>query len=136
MKLQNQVCSLKLAKKLKKLGVKQESLFWWNRTTKRLYPSKIVWAGSAWISAFTVAELGEMLPAIITKTMSTPFSRTDRIYWLGISREWNTSKGKDWTIHYTTQESKGHTLEVLYDKSEANLRAKMLIYLLENKLTK
>ena len=31
MKLQNQVCSLELSKKLKELGVKQESLWYWIR---------------------------------------------------------------------------------------------------------
>ena len=30
MKLEDQVCSLELAKKLKELGVKQDSLFYWN----------------------------------------------------------------------------------------------------------
>ena len=30
MKLKNQVCSLKLAEKLKKLGYPQKGLFWWS----------------------------------------------------------------------------------------------------------
>ncbi len=29
MKFEEQVCSLQIAKKLKELGVRQESLFWW-----------------------------------------------------------------------------------------------------------
>lgn len=30
MKLENQVCSLELSKRLKELGVKQDSLWWWH----------------------------------------------------------------------------------------------------------
>src|SRR5437868_5642219 len=75
MKLEDQVTNLELSKRLKELGVKQESLFWWefyisgDPELKRAgeqeciegesepwYPSKDC------ISAFTVAELGEMLP--------------------------------------------------------------------------
>jgi hypothetical protein len=72
MKLENQVCSLDLAKRLKKLGVKQESLFWWSAHTE---PATLwnEWSlekqeGSPDTSyaAFTVAELGEMLPDYIT----------------------------------------------------------------------
>lgn len=82
MKLEQQVCSLELAKKLKELGVKQESAFVWsvpNPEKGRNEREKLVlgkycevmlchkardW-GEAFdvYSAFTVAELGEMLPA-------------------------------------------------------------------------
>ena len=63
MKLEEQVCSLELAKKLKELGVKQESYFWYYE----LYGDN-AWSlgplnksGNHTLSAFTVAELGEML---------------------------------------------------------------------------
>lgn len=63
MKLEHQVVSLELAKKLKELGVKQESLYWWvNR-----FPWSIQrheegrWSRARTHSAFTVAELGEIL---------------------------------------------------------------------------
>jgi len=78
MQLQNQVSSLEFSKKLKELGVKQESLFYWIK----LYDGTIILnhslmrehsvAGDLYqqfpsvksnkYSAFTVAELGEMLP--------------------------------------------------------------------------
>lgn len=85
MKLEQQVVSLELAQKLKELGVKQESLFAYSsleminfkegtaeiesRTpiTKIRLVSDYDWTGDlVWIaSAYTVAELGEMLPATV-----------------------------------------------------------------------
>lgn len=73
MQLTQQVCSLELAKKLKSLNVKQESLFWWmdiKESTCRVITSEDACDGDQcyvpkkWkedgraISAFTVAELG------------------------------------------------------------------------------
>ena len=74
MKLENQVCSLELAKKLKELGVKQEGLFKWHSKLdgkgNRVY-TEIVYLPIKQMeqdySAFTVAELGEMLPNSIDK---------------------------------------------------------------------
>ena len=69
MPLEKQVSSLEPSKHLKELGVKQESHFYWNRPTN-LAPHQIVSGTFTWktddedgrVSAFTVAELGEMLP--------------------------------------------------------------------------
>jgi hypothetical protein len=71
--LEKQVCSLELARKLKALGVKQESLFWWYRYYQETDAEPIEGVGIEYqgedgrggemiCSAFTVAELGEMLP--------------------------------------------------------------------------
>lgn len=108
MKLENQVCSLKLAKKLKGLGVKQKSLFWWDANDafqewflrQPLEPRNKMIA----VSAFTVAELGEMLP-----------------------RGFYTEKFRDkfrGMFH-------DHMQMVTIETTEANARAKMLIYLKE-----
>lgn len=77
MNLEQQVCSLDLAKKLKKLGVKQESVFRWitgdrsNEYYKRNEVFKVQctdgdgqWVPDHWeevCAAFTVAELVELL---------------------------------------------------------------------------
>jgi hypothetical protein len=62
MKLEDQVCSLEYAKKLKELGISQESLFCYtNDYDLEFLPSEIRNCNIC-ISAFTVAELGEMLP--------------------------------------------------------------------------
>ena len=129
MKLENQVCSLPLAQQLKELGVKQESLFAWarNRQTalpepRVLYrPQLIDWNSDPitgapafqyddLASAFTVAELGEMMK----------YANTVTSYWGNRDARWC------W-IAQTTYD------EVVAD-TEADARAKMLIYLLENNL--
>jgi hypothetical protein len=64
MKLESQVCSLELSKRLKQLGVKQESYFVWScMAGASKWEVREDWANedSRWISAFTVAELGEIL---------------------------------------------------------------------------
>ncbi len=102
MKLENQVCSLELAKKLKGLGIKQESLFqWsWDNEDYRLVYNK---PHLDLFAAFTVAELGEML------------SKYDEpLPHIG-DEDWYWYKGE----------------EEIGAKTEANARAEMLIYLLE-----
>jgi hypothetical protein len=118
MKLENQVCSLELSKKLKELGVKQESLFWWfcdgSQAHRIIYGNTDVPMTKYTLhSAFTVAELGELLPLFV-----------------------DTSKN-DKGEYYT--ETIASVLgwkddQVFFEKTEAGARAKMLIYLLENKL--
>ena len=130
MKLKDQVASLILSKKLKELRVKQESLYkWcvWDRKAPdydgekdRLFTEKewedfaedYIPPESEFYSAFTVAELGELLPT-------------------GTTSHINPDKG--WHIHTwrTSNPKKGMYIQ---SKTEANARAKMLIYLIENKL--
>ena len=67
MKIEYQVCSLELSQKLKDLGVPQESLFYWtpdfNNDFDLIYgePTSGWQRKGARVSAFTVAELGEIL---------------------------------------------------------------------------
>lgn len=74
MKLEDQVVSLELAKKLKELGVKQESYFWWvnpdltekNVTQLLSYDERFInHHPDLYFSAFTAAELGPMIPFTI-----------------------------------------------------------------------
>jgi len=142
MELEKQVTSLELSIRLKELGVKQESLFWWlfirdtkNVNFKEYKDNDFTSEGSvyygrqaesykrsyedAWeYSAFTVAELGEMLPAC-----------TDTHYF-------KHQKGKEdgrWRI-YSVRNGEAISNYWIEDDTEANARAKMLVYLLENKL--
>jgi hypothetical protein len=107
MKLEDQVCSLELAKRLKELGVKQESLFYWVSIQGKYFIQYAIFVDSEYqsqltYSAFTVAELGEGLPEKVL------FNEV-----MGDKR-----------------------LSDFYDGNEADARAKMRIYLIENGLVK
>lgn len=120
MKLEHQVCSLELSKRLKELGFQQKSIFVWevfndNVFGVKFYPNAVVsdgWNHYKLYSAFTVAELGEMLPA-------------NAYSMYGIN---------DWTACYDGIKELGEEYFELSADTEANARAKMLSYLLENKL--
>lgn len=119
MKIEQQVTNLEHSSKLATLGIKQSSLFYWainsyNKEVKKItmHPDSrdIVY------SAFTVAELGVMLPEEVS------------------TGKWDESFGfsvKSPLCH------KIDTAENLFIKypTEAQARAAILIYLLENKLT-
>ena len=126
--LEWQLSNLKLSKKLKELGVKQESL-WWHRSPT---PSH----GRDWwnietcqdshakenYSAFTVAELGEMLPDILKEN-----NQELQITKVSFSK-------KPWCVSYYDKIEKMYIHQPA--ETEANARAKMIIYLIENKLIK
>lgn len=116
MKLENQVVSLELAKKLKELGVKQESLFKYIATfpsgeyrISDRYTETDLSYGADVISAFTVAELGEILPE------GFRIEKFKDNYWCFDKKRRNR-------MHWEISET------------EADARAKCLIYLIENKL--
>ncbi len=132
MKLEKQVTSLELSKKLKELGVKQESLFYWvshfngdelvfENDEHNFYKS--VWKERS--SAYTVAELGEMLPRGLCtqKAPETYHMQFDSDAW---KDAWNI-KGLELGFRELWEETKADT--------EADARAKCLIYLIENDLT-
>ena len=144
MKLENQVCSLELAKKLKELGVKQESLWHWKEHRPYLWkkqlkaiignnnlPKYIIPSGQydeAFVySAFTVAELAEMLP--------NEFSDKGKNYYMSLRKNKYSSKTYSWGLSYSAYWDNCYE-DMIYsvcEDTEANARAKMLIWLIENK---
>lgn len=134
MNLEDQVCSLELAKKLKELGVKQESLFYWARngiyvpgfSNENEEPNSIIYFNqhhkqdSKQYSAFTVSELCEILPVFLDD------------YRFVIIKLENGKYGTDY-IHMTT-DNHSYSFSDTEDNTIANACAKMLIYLIENKL--
>jgi hypothetical protein len=125
MKLEDQVVSLELAKKLKELGVKQESLFWWNEFDLKDwekeqgvepwsldYQTHNIPAYQSF-SAYTVAELGEMLPVRITTGRRKSYIMGKQYYFCNL----------DGRLKH--QESAN---------TEADARAQMLVYIIENNL--
>jgi len=137
MKLKDQVCSLELAKRLKELGVKQRSYFWWVELSHELVTTQTaVISGieeercelrdigvKRICSAFTVAELGEMLPLYLEIDANKGISFSVETCGLQI---WKTYDNKGWVVAYGNR--------ITSDDTEANARAKMLVYLLENDL--
>jgi len=123
MELSKQVTSLELSKRLKELGVKQESLFYW-RNVNYMGGEKIdkwIIEKKGDISAFTVAELGEMLPEYVC----------GKKYDIGmcIVEILRIPKGM-------AEKAPRPFISRFEAETEADARAKMLIYLLENNLIK
>lgn len=116
MNSEHQVTSLEPSKRLRVLGVPQDSYFCWDKIKYGEYTimkSPAVPEIRDCFSAYTVAELGEMLPA---------FYATRRI----------SDSPERWEA-FRTFATKASAHEEQAD-TEADARAAMLIYLLENKL--
>lgn len=140
MTIENQVCSLGLAKQLKELGVKQHSIFIHYRENNDSYsirgwnepaPSHIVdpigYKKNIVIPAFTVAELSELLPVSINIDSIHYFLclKKDRIY----------KKGDFWNIVYRDCDGWSEDgLGEIFEKKLVDGLAKALIYLLEHNL--
>ena len=105
------VTSLELSKKLKELGVKQESEFY-HAGDKRIIANEVKKLFPVLFSAFLSSEIGEMLPEYQTT--------------------WKSSEkfGLGWHCNDDNQEEEYHQTA----NTEANARALMLIYLIENNL--
>jgi len=145
--LENQVCSLKLAKKLKELGVEQKSLFYWAKPSSiyikdennmsntqlnehsdgednyRLFYYEGNPINKGLYSAFTVAELGEMLPEVKiayceAELKSIPFTPDISKYIGG------------WAIAYRgIWPKRKRRLAIFSGKTEADVRAEMIAFL-------
>ena len=124
MKLENQVVSLELAREMKELGFKQKSLFWWQDceegTIELRYDKTDTNYGipvQAHYSAYTVAELGEM------------FERDFKIH------SGKTVNCKElYYCSFMESENGGNKINWFGADTEADARAKMLIYLKKNNL--
>lgn len=129
MKLENQVCSLELAKRLKEFGVKQESLFYWHyymgKESEASVCQSFGMSSGVFNSAFTVAELGEMLPDTIKP-------KGEGIAYFSVEKT-DTKSDQIWEVYYEYFTNEGGRIG-FNANTEANARAKMLVYLLENKL--
>jgi len=155
MKLEQQVTSLELSKKLKELGVKQDSLFYWVdkfplvtiepiivdvKKFDNYYEGKTEDFARALknniYSAFTVAELGNLMPKEIEDTNSEGLKR------LFFFDTWKCNSGFLWRCAYSYYENMNRAntrIEYLKGvdgdigaETEADCRAKMLIWLVEN----
>jgi len=134
--LKHQVSNLELSIKLRDLGVNQTSMYMWaedimiNPALKLKKDIRIYHESHGQFahlkriaSAYTVAELGEMLPDCYDHNGDIT---------LNISKEYNTGK-YIWYIDYGEDCS---IIKETKDITEANARAKMLIWLIENNKVK
>lgn len=134
MNLEQQVCSLDLSKRLKELGIKQQSYLWWsishpevaehNEERQALEQTRSEVSHGKWatkdgkledISAFTVAELGRKME----KAKKGDFLRA-------------YCEVMDLSLDQTTGPERALMAAILM--TEVDIAAKMLIYLIENKL--
>lgn len=130
MKIEEQVCNLELSKRLKELDVEQNGLFsFWEfhndnikledrhkRPILDIYRREKKYGGAYWTkicSAFTVAELGEMLPFVF-----------------------NTHRCVEGFACFGRSEGAKFSERMFIERTEADARAKMLIYLIEQGLVK
>lgn len=134
MKLEDQVCTLEQAKKLKELGIFQSNTF--HYASSQEYNKVYYGAPAAYIpgdtyTAFTVAELGLLLPGMI--------GDVKLVQWHIVSNDhrWALSYGIQYRykdndpIHHGT-----FPLHCVFGSTEAKARAELLICLLiDGKIT-
>ena len=162
MELEKQVCNFELAKKLKELGVKQDSLFYWwedkgqfvdtDRFGEDRYCSRQIEFGedsrNHWheikISAFTVAELGNLLPILVKSDNVTYFLNSNKFFAIRDGELWAVTYSRFhcgcnncWCKKHTPElNNKEEVLISMEYENEADARAGMLIHLIENNLIK
>ena len=135
MKLEQQVCSLELSKRLRELVVRQESVFYWVKhigyepylQASKEAPSGVWVEGTEVYSAFTVAELGEMLPLYIGNANANGLEQPYALF-----TSWNDTEG--WSVAYCPPGGGTMAYHLQVENTEADARAKCLIYLIENGL--
>ena len=136
MKLEQQVCSLELAKRLRDLGVKQDGAFFWVEPCgggewilrdDESFDHMASLAADDYVSAFTVAELERLLPFEVNFPFKNGKKRSHN-HWRVI--------GKQRPNGYAARYVGGNSLTNIEVQAEtfADSLAQMLIYLLENKL--
>jgi len=136
MELKNQVCTLEQSEKLQELGIECASIFvhhswldedvnkWQSRVmlqSEPLHEDMKYALADGRLPAFTVAELGVMLPSEWLNPLDQHDTKTENI--IGC---WKTPKGM---FRYRMDEDDNECSKPM---NEAQARAAMLIYLLEN----
>jgi len=120
MTLTSRVIDLEIATRLKELGVKQESYFYWSKNIVGDWFLGHFLGGvkAGDVSAFDVAELGEMLSQGYHTYKTGSIRSSEEYRWAGMDENNESIIIND---------------KVLVAETEANVRGKMLIYILENK---
>ena len=140
MKIQHQVSNLKLSKKLRDLGVPQESIFFWidyqdNRGSRLAIDEWREAKKHPTYSAYTTSELGVLLPEkvvidnnnyIIEQPIKYKNKRVVQLVcYLYVGEKMAENKAQECKLIF------GKSIEA---DNEPNARAKMLIYCIKNNL--
>jgi hypothetical protein len=125
MKLDEQVTSLELSKRLRALGAPQTSVFFWVETKKGdanpllVGPNAVDIPDADFYSAFTVAELGAMIPySFVSERRASGRWECGQRYHLEVEGSSPRHPFADVT-------------EVFFGNTEVEVRAKTLIFVLE-----
>ena len=130
-----QVCDLKYSKKLAKLGVKQKSQWWWMlplrygakwelklyKELPQSFQDKRPRVKNRYYPAFTVAELGKRLPPLY---ISMQVKKGQKLRWC-VCPKIVADERAGW-----------NDKRIFRANTEANVRARCLIYLKEKRLIK
>jgi hypothetical protein len=151
MRIENQVCTVEQAKRLKELGIKQAACFSWMYSLLKIdydisyhtveslellaksHPKSIEWKDSidkGIFSAFLVSELGVMLPDIYAPMQWYTISNS------GYNKEGNIiDPPNSFSLHIgeTTANMDSEPFDKYCYPTEAQARAAYLIHLLESK---
>jgi len=133
--------SLELAQKMKELGFPQDTEFYWQCVRNGEWTFEESWnilnfshPEVEQYAAPNVGELSDWLPSRIEfKHYNIKGGADEFVFWLGFSK----NDGAIWYVHYSDDEVLCPRFEdwgSIRDKNLANAQAKMLIYLVENKL--
>lgn len=150
MKLENQVCTLEQAKKLKEMGVSPDSYFCYSGPKDTFYqgegapPIKLIrtlglygfYSEYNYYSAYTVAELGVMLP-MDGDGIGEYYTLQDTGFLFNNDASGGDNKGFSIVPAYPESndvDTWPNVCNAVF-KTEAEARAAMLIYLLENNHT-
>jgi hypothetical protein len=156
MSIEEQVCSLEFSQKLKELGVKQKSLFYWYDSSEKttivysdlLYKEneilfkKYGYAAFDQYSAFTTGELLKMVPQWIDTKKNEPFNFFNFFFCIKrifiddkLTRVYSVNYHCD-TVQFKSESPFfAHTLfKGIYDTNPADALAKTILFLIENKL--
>lgn len=125
MTIENHVTNFDLSKKLYDLGIKRSTLFYWTIGGVVYRGEMPFWTDSNY-SAFLVSELGNFIPA-----MYTNFS-----HYCNYSIRYGKLQNDKFFISINSPHMQEKIIDDLISDNEADCRAKMLIYLIENGLVK
>jgi hypothetical protein len=137
MKLEDQVCSLELAKQLKEVGVPQDSLFTYKDIGLGYQLTNEVCDSNATIttkkgerkvidySAFIASEIMEVLPACVIDNKG---KNNEAWYWLGISKSYDGT----YAVHYYDDEDVWPKCKSwVWGKTSVEALGKMVLFLVK-----